>query len=164
MDAYVDPRTANQTAKLLSSASSLLLGGYCLSFSQNSIPPLYDVRPQISTPVFSAICGSAIPILPPLTLLSTSASAYLAYALPEQRRQWATSAIAMGLTFVWRGMVMVPGVRRLQQISEKKEVLLKSEQSLEHRQLLIRWVKQNYVSVMLQLVSGVVALRAIIKE
>ena len=59
---------------------------------------------------------------------------------------------------------MVPGVRRLQQISEKKEVLLKSEQSLEHRQLLIRWVKQNYVSVMLQLVSGVVALRAIIKE
>ena len=58
---------------------------------------------------------------------------------------------------------MRPGISRLQAISENKEVILKSEQTLEHRQLLIRWVKQNYVAVVLQLVSGFVALKAVIQ-
>lgn len=162
MDNYIDPQAAIRTAKLLSAASSLLVGGYSLAFSQNNIPALYDQRPQSSVPAFRSMCWSASAITPPLALLSTSTSAYLAYALPEQRREWTTAAVAMASTFLWTGLVMVPGIGRLMAISEDKDVMLKSEQNLEHRQLLIRWVKQNYVTVTLKLVSGVVALRAIV--
>ena len=54
------------------------------------------------------------------------------------------------------------GVNRLQAIAGNEAVQKKSEQNLEHRQLLIRWVKQNWIAVMLQAVSGVVALKAIV--
>ena len=82
--------------------------------------------------------------------------------LPEQRREWTTAAVTMASTILWTGLVMRSGVNRLLAISEQDKVMLKTEQNLEHRQLLIRWVKQNYVAVMLQLASGVVALRAIV--
>ena len=58
---------------------------------------------------------------------------------------------------------MMRGIRRLQTIADNGAAKRKSEQNLEHRQLLIRWVKQNWISVALQAVSGVVALKAIVE-
>lgn len=55
---------------------------------------------------------------------------------------------------------MLPGITRLIQISEDREVQSKSEQTLEHRQLLKKWVAQNYVRSVLFLTSGFVGLWA----
>lgn len=141
----------------------MFLTGYCLSFSWNTFPALYEVRPQVSAPAFKQIFGNAGPIVPPLTLLSTATSAYVAYYFPQQRREWTTAAVAMGLSVVWTGIFMTKGINRLKAIADDEKKTRKSEQNLEHRQLLIRWVKQNWVSVALQAVSGVVALKAIVE-
>ena len=161
MDSLIDPKTAINTAKLISTGSSLFLTGYALSFSWNTFPALYDVRPQMSAPVFKQVINSAGQIIPPFTLLSIATSAYVAYYHPQQRQEWTTAAIAMALTFPWTGLVMAKGTSRLQTIAMDEKVKRKSEQNLEHRQLLIRWVKQNWIIIALQAVSGVVALKAI---
>ena len=162
MDGIIDPKTAIQTAKLISVPSAFFVAGYCYSFSQNALPAIYDHRPQFSASVFSQISKSAGPVVPTLTAISISAYAYLAYAIPEQRREWSKAAVAMALTVPWTGLVMGPGIKRLIEISQDKEKTLKSEQNLEHRQRLIRWVKQNYVAVALQVASAVFGVRAII--
>lgn len=58
---------------------------------------------------------------------------------------------------------MTKGINRLRVIADNEVVKRKSEQNLEHRQLLIRWVKQNWIAVALQAVSGVVALKALVE-
>ena len=63
-------------------------------------------------------------------------------------------------TVPWTTLVMLPGIRRIFAIDRNKEVQLKSEQNLEHRQKMVRFVKQNYVAVALQLVSAVAGLWA----
>lgn len=55
---------------------------------------------------------------------------------------------------------MLPGIRRIFTIDQNKQVQLKSEQTLEHRQKMIRFVKQNYVTVALYIVSALAGLRA----
>lgn len=160
MDGIVDPRTAIQAAKLVSFPSAFFLAGYGYSYSHNTIPSLYDLRPQISTPVFTRLWSGRSPLFTSLTVLSTSASAYLAYVLPEHRRSWTTAAAAMFLTMPWTGLVMLPGIRRIFTIDQNKQVQLKSEQTLEHRQKMIRFVKQNYVTVALYIVSALAGLRA----
>ncbi|KAK3709370.1 hypothetical protein LTR37_010931 [Vermiconidia calcicola] len=147
MDSFIDPKTAIQTAKLISFPSALFLTGYSLSLSQNTIPALYDHKPQTTAPAFKSILDSAGRIAPALTILSTTASAYLAYTLPEQRREWATAAAAMLLTFPWGGMAMMPGIKKLVAISENKGKIAKSEQSLEHRQLMIRGITGLFAAV-----------------
>ena len=159
----IDPKTALNTAKLISTGSSLFLTGYCMSFSWNTFPALYDVKPQASVPAFKQIWGTAGSIVPPLTVLSTATSAYVAYYFPQQRREWTTAAVAMGLSVVWTGAFMMKSISRLKAIGDNDAVIRKSEQNLEHRQLLISWVKRNWISVALQAVSGVVALEAIVE-
>ena len=58
---------------------------------------------------------------------------------------------------------MAKGINRLVAISEDEKVTKKSEQNLEHRQLFIRWVKQSYVMVALQVFSGVTGLMTVLK-
>ena len=163
MDNIISPQTALYTAKLASFGPALFLGGYCLSFGQATVPSLYEVRPQISTKVYAHLHRAAGPILPTLALLSTGASAYLAYAIPSQRREWTTAAVAMFAIFPWNLLVMAKGINRLVKISEDEKVARKSEQNLEHRQLLKRWVSQSYVMVALQLFSGVTGLMTVLK-
>ena len=149
------------TAKLLSFSTAFTLAGYNLSFSQNVLPAIYDHRPQFSALAFRQIYKSFYPLVPCLSLLSVSSSAYLAYVLPtEEKRQWQVAALTMFGSLSWTAWVMIPGTERLRAIAEKKEVTEKSEMNLEHRQLMIRWVKQNYVVVALQFVSAVLGLRA----
>lgn len=58
---------------------------------------------------------------------------------------------------------MMGGIRRLLAISKDERVKAKSEMNLEHRQLLVRFAKQNYISVALQLFSGITGLLAALK-
>lgn len=69
----------------------------------------------------------------------------------------------MFLTVPWTRFVMMGGVKRLLTISKDEKVKAKSEMNLEHRQLLVRFAKQNYIAVALQLFSGVTGLLAVLK-
>lgn len=162
MDGIIDPKTVISTAKLVSFPSAFFVAGYCYSFSHNTFPAIREQRPQFSATSFKQIWTNANPIVPGLTLLSTSAAAYLAYAVPEQRREWTKAAIAMAVSVPWTALVMGPSTKRLIEIASDEKKTSKSEQNLEHRQLLIRWVKQNYVAVALQLASAVFGVQAII--
>ncbi|KAK5175724.1 uncharacterized protein LTR77_000863 [Saxophila tyrrhenica] len=151
-----------RTATFLSFPPALILTGYTLSFSHSTVPALYDHKPQQTTPIFRLLSTHSSALIPTLTLLSTSASAYLAYVLPEQRREWTTAAAAMFLTVPWRALMMGKGEKRLVEISKEERVRAKSEMTLEHRQLMIRWVKMNWVNVVLGAVSGVTGLMAVV--
>lgn len=57
-------------------------------------------------------------------------------------------------------VVMMPSMKRLVAISEDEKLLAKTEQTLEHRQLLTQWVNQNYLRVGVALASGLLGLYA----
>ena len=59
-------------------------------------------------------------------------------------------------------LAMGPGIKRLVEISEDERIQEKVEQTLEHRQLLIRWVKLNYGRTAMALWAGLSGLWAII--
>ena len=68
----------------------------------------------------------------------------------------------MFVSVPWTFLVMSKGIKRLNEIANDKTKMEKSEQNLEHRQLLIRWCKQNYVAVALQVASAVFGVRAVL--
>ena len=115
---------------------------------------LYTTRTKMATIPLSQI--------PTLTLLSGSASAYLAYAIPAQRREFTIAAATIFATVPWSAWTIMPRVARLIAISEDNAKVEKSEQSLEHRQLLVLTARRKYIMVVMQLVSAVVGLRAIV--
>ncbi len=162
MDSILSSQTAIQTAKLASFPIAFFLSGYTWS-SQNAITSLLDHRPQATAPATSDLLRRSAPIVHPLTMLSTCSSAYLAYALPEQRRAWTTSAIAMGLTVAWGMWTVVAPVKRLEAISKDEQKVRKSEQNLEHRQIMAKWVSRNNISLLLQVVSAVTGLLAVVR-
>lgn len=156
----MDSEMPIQAAKVLSTTSSLVIAGYCLGFSQNGVSELYDERPQTSTAIFKRIYVTGGYVAIPLSITSMISSAYLAYALPEKRKLWGTAAALILAIRFWTEYVMMPGINRLSVISEDKRIQEKSEQTLEHRQLMIRWVKQNYVRTAAALGSGLAGICA----
>ena len=66
------------------------------------------------------------------------------------------------MPLVWTGLVMNTGIQRLLAIGKDKGKMAKATSNLEVRQLLGRWVVQNYVRAGLYVVSGVLAWRATI--
>ena len=163
MDAYISPQTSLHLARLASFPPALLLTGYTLSLPHATLPALLDHRPQTTTPAFTNLYRSAGPLISTLTLISTSASAYLAYALPAQRREWITAAAAMFLTIPWVGLVMGKGIARLGAIAGDERVVRKSEENLEHTQIFARLVKQGWVLVVLQGLAAGTGLMASVK-
>lgn len=157
----MDPRTAIQTAKLIAVPLPLILAGYSFTLSQNAVPALYDQSAEASTPVFKAISAAAGSIVVPGTLLSTAASAYLAYVLPDQRNLWTTAAAALFALTPYTALRVFPGsANRLIKISGDKALQGKASANLEHRQLMQKWVRQNYVRVALMVIAGVAGLQA----
>lgn len=157
----MDTSTAIHYAKLVSFPTAFFLSGYSLSYSQCTVPQLYDVRPQISTPIFKNVFYGGASVVVPGALLSSAASAFLAYAVPEHRRVWASAAAAVLFTQPWTALVMMPGIKRLLEISEANAaVQSKVEQTLEHRQLLKTWVAQNFLRAGLYFVGGLAGMYA----
>lgn len=72
------------------------------------------------------------------------------------------AGLAALVTGPWTSLVMGPGIKRLIEMEGDVKVLEKSEQTLEHEQLLRRWVRGNFVSTALYILSGGVGLWAAI--
>ena len=159
MEGIIDQRTALQTAQFASATSALFLAGYSFSFSQSSVPQLYEVKPQVSTPIFKNIYYNGAKVVPLFSIIATISSSYLAYLEPENRRAYLTAAITAFATQPWTVLVMMGPIQRLIKISEADEKTKgRIEMSLEHRQLMIKWVRQNWVRAGLLAVSGAVSL------
>ncbi len=58
---------------------------------------------------------------------------------------------------------MAKGVHRLREIAGSKQVMEKAEQNLEYRQLIVSWVKKNYVIVVLQVVGAIFGTTALVQ-
>ncbi|KAL1589762.1 hypothetical protein WHR41_01615 [Cladosporium halotolerans] len=112
----MDAPTLVVAAKLTSITLSLLTSGYGLFASQNILPRLLSEPPRVSTPLFAHIFRTGGIFVVPLSMTSTAASAYLAYALPLERNAWGAAALAALATMPWTGLVMLPGIRRLIEI------------------------------------------------
>ena len=158
----MDPTSAIRTAKLLSVATTTLAAGYSFSFSQNAVPLTYDIPASFSTPIFKGVFWKGAYVAVPSGLISGAASLYLAYVLPSQRRLWVTAAVMSMSTAPWTSVVMMPGIKKLLGISEDKAKQTKSDQNLEHRQLLKTWVAQNYFRASLFLTGGLVGFYGIL--
>lgn len=155
----MDTHTTIRLAKLTSITPGLLLTGYAMSISHSTLPALLDHKPQTTVPILASLPGALLPFL---TILSGGSSAYLAWALPEQRREWAIAAAAMLLTIPFRGLTMLRGEQRLIAMKGDERMLRKSEMSLEHRQIMVRLGKLNWIAVGMAFASGVVGLMAVI--
>lgn len=156
----MDSQTRIQTAQILSITSSMLISGYCLGFSQNSVSELYEEGPQVSTRIFKRIFHKGAYVGIPFSITSIASSAYLAFAVPEKRKLWLIAgALIISIRFL-TDVVMMPSMKRLVAISEDEKLLARTEQTLEHRQLLVQWVNQNYLRVGVALASGLLGLWA----
>lgn len=146
-------------AKLISIVPSLILSGYCFMGSQNTLPALYDLRPQISTPFFANYTfhrGGQAAV--PLAIVSSTSYAFLIYADPEHRAVWTAATAAVVSMLLFTGKVMMEGIQRLEEISRDERLQRKSEQTLEHRQLLKKWAAGNFVRSALMFGAGVAGL------
>lgn len=159
----MDAPTLLTAAKLTSITLSLLTSGYGLFASQNILPRLLSESPRVSTPLFAHIFRAGGIFVVPLSMTSTAASAYLAYALPLERNAWGAAALAALATMPWTGLVMLPGITRLIEISRDEGLQGKSEGSGEHLGLLRAWTKQNYIRATMLMVAGLVGLANVVK-
>lgn len=156
----MDSKTTIQAAKFATITSNLIMTGYTLALSQNGASQLYDEPARFSTPMFKRIFNTGGRFAIPSSLLNTFSSVYLAYFVPEKRRLWAlVTALTVAMN-LWTGFIMMPGIQRLIAISESSAAQEKADANLEHRQLLIKWVKQNYVRALAMMVGGLAGLQA----
>jgi hypothetical protein len=156
----MDSQTLVHTAKFTSIIPAIFISGYTFMASQNAIPQLYDERPHISTPIFKRIFHAGGKPAIPLSILSLASSAYLAYEIPGKRHLWVTAVVSILAIRIYTQMMM-PGIERLIQIADSgRQVQDKVDQTLEHGQLMIRWVNETYVRSALALGAGLAGLWA----
>ncbi|KAI7087330.1 hypothetical protein KC356_g4230 [Hortaea werneckii] len=157
----LDSRQLLQAAKLIAVPLPFALAGYSYAFSQNAVPALYDQPAEVSTPAIKDIYQSGAKFVVPGNILSLAATAYLAWKFPAQRSLWATAAGSLVALIAWTPLVMRrSNIVRLLEISESKALQEKATATLEARQLLIKWVRQNYVRAALAFAAGVYSVRA----
>merc|ERR1711915_1078112 len=135
----LDSRQLFQAAKLIAVPLPFALAGYSYAFSQNAVPALYDQPAEVSAPAIKDIYQSGAKFVVPGNILSLAATAYLAWTALVMRRS---------------------NIVRLLEISESKTLQEKATATLEARQLLVKWVRQNYVRAALAFVAGVYSVRA----
>lgn len=151
-----------QNALWLAPATSIFLAGYSFATSQNTTSQIADLPPQQSTPIFKRITKSGFYTVFPTVLVSSAASAILwHHSKSEQiKRLHLIAAISTFAAIPYSGLVMWGSVKRLLQISEDRELQLKTEQNLEARQLLRKWTRLSYIKTMLYVVGAVAGTRA----
>lgn len=148
-------------AKFLAVPTAFLLSGFGASFSQITLPLLYNQPASVSTPVFSGVYYGGGKVVGPGAIVSTLASIYLAYVLPEQRIQFATAAtLTLGVP-VFTGVVMHGGINKLLKISESVALQAKADASGEAVELMKTWAVQNWIRASMPFVAGLIGLWAI---
>jgi hypothetical protein len=161
MASLPEPSNLIRNAKLIAVPIPFILGGYSLSFSQNVIPAIHDHNAAFSTPAFAQVFYAGAKVIPAGSALATAATAYLAYAVPAQRNLWGAATAAMLFpAFVFTPAVMLGNINRLIEISGSEEKQGKATVTLEARQRLLKWGRQNYVRALVYFVAGALAVRA----
>lgn len=153
----MDPVTAT---KLIALPTTFIMAGYYLSASQNTLPNIYKAPPTIATRTFTGVYHRGLPVALAGSLIATTGSAYLAYALPAQRMQHATmAALALGvLPFTRIGMMK--GIKRLISLSEDEREAEKAGSTGEVESLLRAWAAQNWVRSLMSFAGGITGLYA----
>lgn len=160
----MDSQAALTAARLTSIPLAFIAAGYGIMASHNVLPRLSQEKPQVSTPLFAHVFRAGGKFIVPTGLLSTAASAYLAYVLPEERQLWSTAALFTLGTLPWTRLVMFSGILRLIAISESEKEAHKCEGSGEHVYLMKRWMFQNYIRASMFGVAGFFGLWAVLGQ
>lgn len=145
-------------AKSIAIPSAVLLSGYYTAHAHNIGPQLLTLSPGNSTTLFRAVYHKGGTFVAPLSLLATSAFAYLAYVCPEQRMKYATAAGFSVASLPWTALVMMRGIQRLVVLSNGGAEKAGAEVNV----LLSNWVWQTWVRASFALVGGVVGLGAVL--
>lgn len=156
-------RTFATTSIFLAPAASLFLAGYSWAMTQNVMPLLYKGgSAQITTSLFKQIFYGGAYVAPPCSLGSSLMTAYLAYLCTDasQRNKYLASFATAMITAPITMLVMLPGIKRLIEISESQVEQENCEKTLEHRELLQSWSFWNGVRAACYLCSGGLSLWA----
>ena len=149
-------------AKMIAIPSSILLGSYNFVYSQSVIPHLYDQPPAISTPLFAKFFNAGLTFIPKVAVPAIAAYGYVAYNSNDARKRnvYLTSAALMLGTLPLTQLVMMPGIRRLIEISQNESLRMQAGVNDEVVRLLKTWVSQNYFRASLHAVAGCLGLYA----
>ncbi|KAF2164759.1 hypothetical protein M409DRAFT_24664 [Zasmidium cellare ATCC 36951] len=145
-----------QASIFLAPATSLFMAGYSFAASQNTLPHLFALRPQTSIPIFTRVFHDGGKIAIPASLISGLMSLYVALWCTSSRQRvlFTLAGLCAWATAPWTGFVMWPGIKRLMEMEGDERAMEKSEQTLEHVQLLRAWVRGNWVRTGAYAVSG----------
>lgn len=117
--------------------------------------------PSVSTPIFAGVYYHGAAFVIPTALVSSAAYAYLAYSIPAERTIYAAAASAVLVNIPLTGIVMMPGIKRLIEVSKQgASEQAKAGQSGEVLRLLKAWNAQNVVRAVLTFAAGVAGLSA----
>lgn len=152
-----------RAAEAFGLGSSIFLAGINVGASHLTMPILYTRPVSISTPIFNELYTRGAVTLVPLSIVSASSSALVAYLLPSQRGLWATAAVATISQLPWTVLAMMPTNDRLNALATSKEEQEKASTE-EVVGLLKKWRWMNIVRGSLALVGGVSALYALLEE
>lgn len=147
-------------ARFLSIPTAFLMTGYSIAASQSTLPLIYDQPASVSLKIFKGVYQRGAMLVVPGAILSATATAYLAYVYPAQRKALGTAA---AITFSWlpfTTLLMFKGINRLLEIGGNSIEMQKAEQSGEVLTLLKAWALQNAVRGMLAFAGGSITLWA----
>jgi hypothetical protein len=152
--------TSIQAVQAIGITSAIFVSGFSFGTSYLALPPLYSQAASISTPVFSHVYHAGALVAAPCAIISTVASGYIAYALPQSRLLSTIAAISALAPLLWTRTVMIGGIERLNSIAvDAREQEKVSVEKVEG--LLRAWTWQNYVRSALSLTAGVVGFVAL---
>jgi hypothetical protein len=145
-------------AQYLSIPTAFLLSGYGISASQGTVPLLYKLPASVSSEVFKGVYKNGATFIAPCAIMSASALAYLAYAIPAQRKYYAGASACILSTQIFTLTVMLPDINRMIAISESAVEQQKADASGEALKLMKSWVVKNYCRVAMHFSGGMLAL------
>jgi len=155
------PFISIQTAAFVGSISSSLLSGVNFSASQLTLPILYHLPADSSTPIFEELFYRGGWTIVPLTLFSTLCTGTAAYLETTKRSGYAAAALASFASLPWTAVVMRPTIQRLIKLANDERYRQKVE-AKEVVALLKKWTWMNNVRSALALLGAVLGLSVLL--
>lgn len=149
---------SREAAKLVAIPTALLVSGYQLALSQNSLPIIINEAATVSTPIFTHVYNRGAVVAVPGAFIASTAFGYLAYNTQNttHRRLFTTGALLTIGVVPFTRLFMFGGIQRLIEISENAAMQAKS--GGEVTRLLKTWTVQNWVRCVMMFMAGVAGL------
>ena len=154
----MDSTTTIGLLKITSIALPLALSGYSFSASHINVTNLYNLPLSKSAPIFATVFRQGGKLMVPAVLVAASSSSYLAYTLTAQRALWAATGVFPFAILPFTSVVMIPGINRVLKVADSSEADRELYTQDEYRELMRKWVGQNYVRALLLFAGGMVGL------